>query len=228
MKNKVIKYILMGCAAFVALALVIATAIPYRGTSREGLIGTSQHEKIDQYITEHRGVRQVGKECPAYDDVYGMTMFDYGPYFSNVVSLTRLGVYGTLGKKEYVCYSTKNDVLHTQTAANPNDLPHVSSIRYTVKVKRTFIGSLGWKRTLQVEVMPQVAPTLEQASAVVLLLDGSKRLYSPVKIEHGIFTVNDGQVYALSNMSCASAYDGKSVNNLISSIRKMRWEMGLW
>ncbi len=221
------KWLCVVCA--IALLITAATAIPYRGTGRESLIGTSRGDKISQYITEHSGVRQAGKECPAYDEAYGMTTYDHEPSLSNVVSLTRLGVYGTLGKKEYICYSTKNGVLHTQKADNPDDLPHVSSVRYTLKVKRAFIGSLGWQRTLQVEAMPQLAPVLEQTSAAVFLLNGYNGIYSPISQEHGIFTVdNKGRVYALSYMSCASAYDGKSVSKLISGIRKTRREMGLW
>ncbi len=217
------KWIALLCA--VALLLAGATVIPYHGTGRESIIGTAKGDRVAVYIAEHRGIRQADKECPAYDEVYGMTTFDFGPYLSNAVSLANLGVWGTLGEKKYVNYTATGE---EQVAQQAEDLPRVSAVRYTLRVKRTFIGSLGWSRRLQVQVSPSMVPALEAAESAVLLLQGGHGLYSPVLLEHGVFTVDKNEkVYALSYMSCASAYDGKQAKALLKDLRQMRRAMGL-
>lgn len=247
MNNKVIKYILMGCAAFVVLALVVATAIPYHGQTVYGKPDPyNKNKKAVEYLRDYYYAKELGasayteKECPVADDWFSWIDRSFGPMLAYSVAESHLGIWGQLTDKEYLYVQSLPSGRHlTQTSKTAADLPEVSAVRYKVEIKQCFIGSTGWANEIYVQVSGDEvtgAPAqLQLGQEVVLLLsattmpDTGKSCYAPVDWEHGIFSVDpQGKVYAFSNTAGASSYDGKTPKKLIKDIRKMRREMGLW
>ena len=94
----------------------------------------------------------------------------------------------------------------------------------TVKIKRNVIGHFGLNNTVEVN---DVTPTLEVGKEYILFLnfDSFKKAYMTTCIEHGIFAVTPEGLYAYSNSTDLSAYDGQSPRALIDQLRRTYSEM---
>ncbi len=210
---------LVALAAAVALVVGVS-AIPYPGQTYLEFWNIDQNktQQVKEYIMEYRQEHPTGKNgkpCPEYNSLGDNTTSSSivgNPVLPQLVGGTQLGVYGKITAKQ----------------------PGLDYVQYTLRVYHTFVGSLGWNRTLTVFVKGDtsdgVTARLDVGSKVVFLLkesDLAENSYTPVEYEHGCFLVEKGELYAFSNQNSISAYDGKWVWSLIWDIKKMRKKMGL-
>ncbi len=247
MKNKVTKYILTGCAVFVAAALVVATAIPYETTRLPNKATHSMAELVRNLDTDDHPLLPPGPTQASF-----ITASYIIPTLPYVLASSTHTVRATVEKIEYaqdgrVVHNPKTKYIYT-VADDPEALERVTHVLLVLRVQENITGSFGWRKYVRVylrigEWESFYSYFLQPGQQAVFALeeDSMKQRYDFLKKdpalkdryslncgEYGVFAIQkNGTVLPLSNMMCNLEYKDRPLEKLMEDIKHYKKALGL-